>query len=74
MPIYPDLEQTSVNAVLRQSPASLEIFNRFGVDTCCGGGLPLAEAARAAGVPLGELLAALAPVLADTPAPSGDAR
>jgi iron-sulfur cluster repair protein YtfE (RIC family) len=53
----------SVNEVLRAAPASGAIFNRFGVDTCCGGGLPLHEAAREAGVALDELLLALAPVL-----------
>lgn len=46
------------------APASGAVFNRFGVDLCCGGGLPLDQAAVQAGVPLDELLAALAPVLA----------
>jgi iron-sulfur cluster repair protein YtfE (RIC family) len=39
------------------------VFNRLGVDTCCGGGLPLESAAREANVPLDDLLAALAPVI-----------
>lgn len=45
------------------APASAAVFNRLGVDTCCGGGLPLDQAARQAGVELSELLEALAPVL-----------
>lgn len=53
----------SVNELLRLAPATGAVFNRFGVDTCCGGGLPLDEAAREAGVPLEELLAAIAPLI-----------
>lgn len=57
------LAAASVNEVLRLAPATGAVFNRLGVDTCCGGGLPLDEAAREAGVPLDELLAELAPLI-----------
>lgn len=67
-----NLRSASVNDVLRLAPASAAVFNRLGVDTCCGGGLPLESAAREANVPLDDLLAALAPVIpAGAPAQPG---
>ncbi|MDQ2669909.1 MAG: DUF542 domain-containing protein [Gemmatimonadota bacterium] len=57
------LISTSVNDLLRRAPATGAIFNHFGVDICCGGGLPLDQAAQEAGVPLDELVAALEPAL-----------
>jgi regulator of cell morphogenesis and NO signaling len=65
---YTSLSAASVNEVLRLAPDTGAVFNRFGVDTCCGGGLPLDQAAREAGVPLDELLAAIAPMLPAGPA------
>jgi iron-sulfur cluster repair protein YtfE (RIC family) len=47
------------NAVVQRYPAALGVFNARGLDTCCGGGLPVAEAARRHGLDLQELLAAL---------------
>ena len=35
----------TVNEVIRAFPASVEVFSRFGIDSCCGGALPLLEAA-----------------------------
>ena len=51
----------TVNDVLRETPAAAAGLNRFGIDTCCGGSLSLAEAAASVGLPLAELLAALQP-------------
>ncbi|HEX6643947.1 MAG TPA: DUF542 domain-containing protein [Gemmatimonadales bacterium] len=53
----------TVNDVLRAAPASGTVFNCFGIDTCCGGGLPLEAAADAAGVAFDDLVTALAPTL-----------
>lgn len=50
----------TLNEVVRRYPAALGVFNARGLDTCCGGGLPVAEAARRHGLDLEELLAALA--------------
>jgi regulator of cell morphogenesis and NO signaling len=36
-----------------------EVFQKYGIDFCCGGGLTLAEASRKAGITEGELLSAL---------------
>ena len=35
-----------VNEVIRTHPATVEVFNRFGIDSCCGGAAPVGEAAR----------------------------
>jgi iron-sulfur cluster repair protein YtfE (RIC family) len=51
-------EQT-INEVVRTHPRTLPVLNAHGLDTCCGGPLSLAEAARRHGLDLGDLLAAL---------------
>ncbi|HET6578054.1 MAG TPA: DUF542 domain-containing protein [Gemmatimonadales bacterium] len=59
-----DLMVLTVNEVLAATPGTADIFNRLGVDTCCGGTLTLTDAARAAGIAPGALRAALEPALA----------
>lgn len=54
--IMPD---STVNDVLLRHPATVAVFNAFGVDACCGGAASLAEAARDAGISLDALLDAL---------------
>lgn len=49
----------TVNDVLRRFPNAGQVFNAFGVDTCCGGGNTLVEAARAADLDPAVLLDAL---------------
>jgi regulator of cell morphogenesis and NO signaling len=49
----------TINTVVQRYPDTLGVFNARGLDTCCGGGLPVAEAARRHGLDLPELLAAL---------------
>lgn len=51
--------ETTVNDVIRMYPESVLVFNQMGIDACCGGDAPLAEAARRDGVDLGSLLARL---------------
>ena len=46
----------SVNDLLRQYPNAITALDAHAIDTCCGGDLPLEEAARRAGVPLGQLI------------------
>ena len=41
----------TVNDVLRVEARAAAVFNRYGIDTCCGGSLTVEEASRAAGVP-----------------------
>lgn len=49
----------SVNDVMAYYPSTLHVFNRFGVDTCCGGTLSVEEAVRANGLDATTLCAAL---------------
>jgi regulator of cell morphogenesis and NO signaling len=55
-PIHADL---TLNAIVERYPATLEVFQRFGLDTCCGGALTLATAAARHNLDLPTLLAAL---------------
>jgi regulator of cell morphogenesis and NO signaling len=50
---------TTVNDLLRRWPGAVATLNAFGIDACCGGAMPLREAAEEAGVALDELLAAI---------------
>jgi hypothetical protein len=50
----------TVEAIGRRAPAAQAVLRGFGIDTCCGGGLTLAQAAASAGVPVERVLAALA--------------
>lgn len=60
--------EMSLNELVARAPEALPVLQRFGLDTCCGGALALAEAARHHQLELPELLAALRDALA------GDAR
>lgn len=48
-----------VNEVISTHPETVEVFNRFQIDACCGGAAPIEEAAVRDGADPGELLAAL---------------
>ena len=49
----------TLNAIVARYPEALRVLQRFGLDTCCGGALPLSTAAEHHGLDLSELLAAL---------------
>jgi iron-sulfur cluster repair protein YtfE (RIC family) len=49
----------SLNAIVARYPRTLPVMQRFGLDTCCGGSLPLGTAAAHHKIDLGQLLAAL---------------
>ena len=36
----------TINQIIAEHPETLAVFNRLGIDSCCGGALPLAEVAR----------------------------
>ena len=59
----------TVNELLRIVPESAATLSRMGIDTCCGGSLPLAEAAASAGTTveaiMDDLTEAVAPPAAD---------
>ena len=58
-----DLMEWTVNEALRSNPQLMGIFNRLGVDTCCGGAQTLTEAAQSVGLTPDTLRAALEPAL-----------
>lgn len=37
----------SVNSIITRFPATVTVFNSFGVDLCCGASLSVSDAARA---------------------------
>ena len=49
----------TVNDVVRRYPESISVFNEYGIDTCCGGGVALSVAVQRDDVDLAELLARL---------------
>jgi regulator of cell morphogenesis and NO signaling len=59
-----DIMELTVNEALAAAPEAAGIFNRLGIDTCCGGTLTLTEAARSIGMAPEALRAAVEPVLA----------
>ncbi len=54
--INPD---TTLNELVSAHPGALPILHEFGLDTCCGGALPLREAVTRHGLKLDELLSRL---------------
>ena len=53
MTITPD---TFVADVATGSPSSVKVFQRYGIDFCCGGRRPLRTASETAGIPLDRLI------------------
>jgi iron-sulfur cluster repair protein YtfE (RIC family) len=54
----------TVRETMARLPQTKDVFSRFGVDTCCGSGIPILDAAHRDGADLGGLLAALREVAA----------
>lgn len=54
------LEERTVNEIVRLHPPTVEVFNRFGIDACCGGAVPVRYAALRDGADPDGLLGALA--------------
>lgn len=50
---------TTLNELVAAEPKVLPVLHRYGLDTCCGGGLPIREAARRHELSLDELMAEL---------------
>lgn len=52
-------QETSVREVAASVPASVRLFEQYGIDYCCGGSKPLGEACQEKGISLEQFLAAL---------------
>lgn len=60
MQTTPEIDKASiVDELTARYPDTIAVFNRFGIDSCCGGGVPIAEAASRDGADFDALLAAL---------------
>jgi regulator of cell morphogenesis and NO signaling len=67
--------ETRIADIAAQNPATIKVFQRLGIDFCCGGKRPLAEACRDRQITISELTSALASVEAERPQlPSADSR
>ena len=55
----------TVNDLIARFPETVTVFNAFGIDACCGGAVPVREAAARDGADLDALLDALAQVEAE---------
>ena len=55
-PAGTDAAGLTLNELVLRSPQALPVLHRHGMDTCCGGGLTLAEACRRHGVAVDEIL------------------
>lgn len=53
----------TVNETMARWPATTAVFNRFGVDTCCGAGASVEESARRDNADAAALCAALREVI-----------
>lgn len=56
----------TLNALVARAPETLPVLKRYGLDTCCGGALPLATAAEHHDLDLDALVADLRAALAHT--------
>jgi regulator of cell morphogenesis and NO signaling len=54
---------TTIGDIIARYPDTTPVFNRFGLDTCCGAGVSVPEAARRHGLDADAVLAALRDVL-----------
>ncbi len=48
-------KQTTIGEIAASKPGATRLFERMGIDYCCGGALSLAEASRRAGVPVNDV-------------------
>jgi len=53
------IAEDTLNAIVARYPQALPVLQRLGLDTCCGGALPLQTAAQHHSLDLAEVLAAL---------------
>lgn len=64
----------TVNETIVHYPATVTVFKEVGIDSCCGGSLSIAEAAKRHGVELSWLIAALRRIADQMPRETSGAR
>lgn len=60
MNAIPSIDALTVAEIAARQPGATAVFRKHKIDFCCGGGVPLAEAAASRGVPLSQVEAELA--------------
>lgn len=63
----PGMEDATVDDLMARHPETMAVFNRFGIDTCCGAHTTVREACERDGVGRTELVAALQQALGRDP-------
>lgn len=58
------IEKMIVNETIRQFPATVEVFNRHGIDACCGGARSIVDAAVLDGADVDALVREVEQVIA----------
>lgn len=54
-----DPRSMTVNEAIRRFPGTVAVFNQFRIDACCGGAVPIVEAAQRDGADPDRLIEAL---------------
>jgi len=57
----------TVRDIASENPAAVRVFEKYGIEYCCGGQVPLTEACAAKGVNIDELIAALESAVPSAP-------
>jgi len=60
----------TVREIAIEQPGSTRVFEKLGIDYCCGGDRPLAQACHAAGVPVAEVVRSLEQIEASSQQPA----
>jgi len=66
--------ETTVREIAAHHPQTLEVFDEYGIDYCCGGGDRLADATASRGIDLSTLVERLEQSIARTPKKGEEAR
>lgn len=66
--------ESIVNEVLLRYPATVAVFNAFGIDACCGGAASIADAAQRDGADVDQLMAAVGTAVANSSGANSGAR
>ena len=58
-------DEATVNEIISARPETVDVLDRFGIDACCGGSVPVTEAARRDGADPEAVWAALRLILGE---------